>query len=121
MAQLKNLRIFLERNPDVYDPFLVSNLAYTLGERRTHMSWRVGLCGSLGKDLIAELSGNISPSHCPEPPTLGFAFTGQGAQWHAMGRELMSTYAAYGQTLLTIDTILSSLGAKFSIIGKSPD
>ena len=25
------------------------------------------------------------------------------------------------QTLLTIDTILSSLGAKFSIIGKSPD
>ena len=97
MAQLKNLRIFLERNPDVYDPFLVSNLAYTLGERRTHMSWRVGLCGSLGKDLIAELSGNISPSHCPEPPTLGFAFTGQGAQWHAMGRELMSTYAAYGQ------------------------
>lgn len=38
-----------------------------------------------------------------------------------MGRELISTHAAYEQTMLTIDTILASLGAKFSIIGKSID
>ncbi|KAK7959033.1 lovastatin nonaketide synthase [Apiospora aurea] len=44
-----------------------------------------------------------------EAPRIGFVFTGQGAQWHAMGRQLLEESALFRQTVERCDAILSKL------------
>lgn len=43
-------------------------------------------------------------------------YTGQGAQWHAMGRELMQAYPVFSKTMEDADRCLRDLGAEFSLI-----
>ena len=40
---------------------------------------------------------------------LGFVFTGQGAQWPQMGRELLEKYASYAATMAYLDSVLAAL------------
>lgn len=49
---------------------------------------------------------------------IGFVFTGQGAQWHAMGRELYGQhgYAVYTSALDRADRYLRRLGAHWSLV-----
>ncbi|KAI0398130.1 polyketide synthase, partial [Xylariaceae sp. FL0594] len=42
-------------------------------------------------------------------PRLGFVFTGQGAQWYAMGRQLIQESPIFRQTLQRCDAVLQSL------------
>ena len=45
-----------------------------------------------------------------------FIFTGQGAQWYAMGRELIRTCPKFRESLLKSDTILQGLGADWDLV-----
>ena len=54
----------------------------------------------------------------PRTRGLAFVFTGQGAQWYAMGRELIAVYPAFGHSLETTDLCLRELGACWSLLGK---
>jgi acyl transferase domain-containing protein len=63
-------------------------------------------------------SGKISPDRETEPLRIGFVFTGQGAQWNAMGRELYEQYPVFASTLNACDKCLESFGASFSVIGE---
>ena len=45
-----------------------------------------------------------------------FVFTGQGAQWHAMGRELITTCPQFRDSLSKSGSILQGLGASWSLI-----
>lgn len=45
-------------------------------------------------------------------PQLGFIFTGQGAQWAGMGRELM-LYAVFRQSLSKSEQILLDMGSRW--------
>ncbi|EHK97214.1 putative Phthiocerol synthesis polyketide synthase type I PpsA [Glarea lozoyensis 74030] len=47
---------------------------------------------------------------------LGFVFNGQGAQWYAMGRELILAYPTFGAQIREASEILSEYGAKWSLI-----
>lgn len=47
---------------------------------------------------------------------LAFIFTGQGAQWNAMGRELLERYEIFRSTLRSADSYLRLLGAPWSVI-----
>lgn len=77
-------------------------------------------------DLIDALNSNrIVPGKVidgaknrPDDLQLGFVFTGQGAQWHAMGRELYGQhgYAVYKSALERADRCLHKLGAQWSLI-----
>ncbi|CAL3970576.1 unnamed protein product, partial [Diplocarpon coronariae] len=49
-------------------------------------------------------------------PRIGFIFTGQGAQWYAMGRELFDAYPIFAATMERIDRYLTKLGANFSLL-----
>lgn len=51
-------------------------------------------------------------------PSIGFVFTGQGAQWFAMGRELM-IYDVFRINIEGADKYLRDLGSSWSLIGKS--
>lgn len=116
--QGKALGFYLEQHPAVFDASLLNNLAYTLCQRRTVFPWRVVLSGSATGDLIRQLSSDLKPSRAPASPVVGFVFTGQGAQWPAMGRELLPTYPVFRETMEAVDDCLASLGATFSIIGR---
>lgn len=49
-------------------------------------------------------------------PKLAFVFTGQGAQWHAMGRELLDSHAVFASSIERADEHLLSIGADFSLL-----
>lgn len=118
-GMMKNVGIYLEQRPEVFQSDLMSNVAYTLGQRRSLMQWRVAIPASSSFDLIQALnSGKVSPAKEMKPLRIGFVFTGQGAQCARMGWELYQQYPVFQSTLESCDRYLSSLGASFSLIGK---
>jgi acyl transferase domain-containing protein len=115
---MKNIGIYLEQRPEIFENDLMSNVAYTLGQRRSLMQWKVAISTASSFDLIQALnSGKISPIRETEPLRVGFIYTGQGAQWNAMGRELYEQYPIFASTIDACDKCLVSFGAPFSLIG----
>ncbi|KAF2679022.1 ketoacyl-synt-domain-containing protein [Lentithecium fluviatile CBS 122367] len=114
---MQNLGIYLEQRPEVFQNDLLSNLAYTLGERKSLHPWRVAITASSAAQLVEALSsGRVLPAKQElEAPRLGWIFTGQGAQWWAMGRELYQQYPVYATSLDKADAHLLSIGADFSL------
>ncbi|RAL12372.1 uncharacterized protein BO97DRAFT_451580 [Aspergillus homomorphus CBS 101889] len=97
-SRLAQIQAYLVARPDV-----VHDLAYTLGARRDHLSHRgYFLCGTKGiasgpyfKDSAAQMK-----------PSVVFTFTGQGAQWAGMGRELMDNFATFRHAIHAMDEVL---------------
>jgi acyl transferase domain-containing protein len=96
------------------------NLAFTLGQRRSRFLWSLTVSSSSIESFISSLSGNdLKPvKTLSHQPRLGFVFNGQGAQWFAMGRELMEAYPTYLETLNKCEEALRSFGGTWSLIGK---
>ncbi|KAB8230841.1 type I polyketide synthase [Aspergillus alliaceus] len=116
-ASMENLIVYLERKPEAFEINMPRNLAYTLGERRSIMPWRIAFTATGSSDLTRQLVDRQSrPVRAKELTTVAFVFTGQGAQWHAMGRELLTTYPVFFTTLRATDAALDKLGAGFSLI-----
>jgi len=79
---------------------VLPDLVYTLGVRRNHHQYRLGVVANSMTELIQELdafgvkgeSPKVSTSFTPRPetaPRIAFVMSGQGPQWWGMGRELM--------------------------------
>ncbi|EFX00060.1 polyketide synthase [Grosmannia clavigera kw1407] len=115
---VSQLTVYLEQHPEVFQKELLRNLAYTLNERRSQLGWRVGLVASSGRQLVEVLSAaETKPVRRPQqPPKLAFVYTGQGAQWHAMGRELLESHVVFRDTVRAADACLQRLGADFSLM-----
>ncbi|KAG5979385.1 Type I Iterative PKS [Claviceps digitariae] len=113
----QQLGVYLEQHPGVFEKHLVRNIAYTLCNRRSHLSWRSAMVGTTTSDLADSLNGpDAKPIRALRDPKLAFVFTGQGAQWYAMGRELMESHEVFASTMREADDTLKQLGAKFSLI-----
>lgn len=113
---------YLQEHPGRYaDAKAFQNLAYTLAERRTRFPWTITVSAADVSELMTSLEevSTRSIQNTGLPPRLGFVFNGQGAQWFGMGRELMSAYPVYAQTLRECDRAIASFGASWSVIGKS--
>ena len=93
---------------------MLSNLAFTLDNRRSAFQWRATFVAASVEDLTSALTQRIRSGRAGKPPKIAFVFTGQGAQWHAMGRELL-IYEVYSQTLKEADEYLKNLGADWSV------
>ncbi|PKS11740.1 hypothetical protein jhhlp_001728 [Lomentospora prolificans] len=116
-AQMENLTIYLERRPSAFQRDLLANLAYTLGQRRSFLPYKVAVSAVDAKSLSTAIAtANANPSRSTREPTIGYVFTGQGAQWHAMGRELIAEYPVFKQSVERFDACLIALGAKFSLM-----
>jgi len=96
-------------------------LAHTLSSRRSRLSYLTVIhapsLASLEQQLLASPAA-LKISHCPPArtaPRLGFVFNGQGAQWHAMGRELLTVYPVFSSAMDEADLILRSYGADWSL------
>jgi hypothetical protein len=104
--------------PHDCSPGYLAALAYTLYEKRTQFPWRYCLAAGSSEELKQSLSIERKFSRSHQLPKLCFVFTGQGAQWHAMGRELLD-FSTFRDTLHEFDNELQKLGCHWSVIGKS--
>ncbi|KAK2614402.1 hypothetical protein N8I77_001234 [Diaporthe amygdali] len=93
----------------------VGQLSYTTTARRIHHPHRVMLVGSSVDELLAQIdialrdqTGMMRPKS--KTPKIVFAFTGQGAQFPGMGRQMMETFALFRTELRQLDHIACSLG-----------
>ncbi|UQC84889.1 beta-ketoacyl synthase domain-containing protein [Colletotrichum lupini] len=116
-AVMKNLVVYLEQRPEIFQNDLMDNIAYTLGSRRSMLPWRVAIPATDSFELIETLnSGKVIPGKETEPLRIGFVFTGQGAQWWGMGRELYGQYPIYTAAIDRADECLRKLGAEWSLV-----
>lgn len=83
------------------------DLAYTLAERRSRHFHRGFAVSSSKADLGSAVLTKGTTRETP--PSLGFVFTGQGAQWFAMGKQLLETYPVAADTVRHLDESLQKL------------
>lgn len=110
----KNNVITLKRFTDQNRETGLVDIAHSYSTRRSKLQLRSYAIGSSHDALISSLDGLgkwISPLNKPKP-RLGFVFTGQGAQWFAMGRELIEKSPLFRQTIEKCDQILAKLPDK---------
>ena len=91
--------------------------AYTLASRREQFPWKSFSIAESINDMQKRLDESMSkPIRSNETPHLGFIFSGQGAAWHGMGRELLA-YSVFRTSLRASEEYLQSLGSKIDILG----
>uniref|UniRef100_A0A0B7KGY7 Uncharacterized protein n=1 Tax=Bionectria ochroleuca TaxID=29856 RepID=A0A0B7KGY7_BIOOC len=84
----------------------IGDLAYTLAQRREHLPYRSFAVSS------KEQPGTVSAgTKNTQRPALVFVFTGQGAQWPQMGRDLLRNNPVFKATIKLLDETLKGLGA----------
>lgn len=99
------------------------DLCYTAAQRRQHHDHRLAVVGRTAQefadrlaDLLAEQRCTESaPAHAARRPAkvaaarVVFVFSGQGPQWHAMGRELLAGEPVFRAALEDCDRLLRPL------------
>lgn len=117
---MKRLVIYLEQRPEMFQKDLMSDVAYTLCQRRSLLPWRVAISALRSFDLIEAINRQkATPGKEGESLRLGYIFTGQGAQWYGMGRELYDQYPVFADAIECADACLRALGASWSLLGES--
>jgi acyl transferase domain-containing protein len=95
-----NFEEWLRKRPGMADR--IEDVAYTLANRREHLTHRAFKI--VGKKESAASVGRRMPA---QPMNLVMVFTGQGAQWPRMGRELMlRDDLCYQDTIKRLDQYL---------------
>lgn len=91
----------------------LADVAYTLAAKRSRFTQRTYCI--VDKDSISETGlrqmTDLKISSSTQRVSVGFIFTGQGAQWHAMGAGLFE-YAVFQESISYLDTILSMLSER---------
>ncbi|KAL6717587.1 hypothetical protein ACLMJK_005502 [Lecanora helva] len=89
------------RDQNIDEVAYLHNLAYTLD------SYSIANVDDLAQQLSVPVTAKATP------PRLGFVFTGQGAQWPAMGQELLQ-YPTYAESVDSAGKFLGGLGCAWS-------
>ena len=94
-----------------FDRVSIIDLAHTLGTRRSRLTER-GFALVDQKNMKEDLhlthfikTGTGSFSKLP----IAFVFTGQGAQWPQMGKELIEEFPSFRRTIQDLDSVLQTL------------
>jgi acyl transferase domain-containing protein len=103
----------------IIDENLLSDLSFTLSKKRSLFPWKSFIMASSVKELAWNLSESnfVRPSRTAKTPALQFVFTGQGAQYQAMGRELM-IYPVFQESMEEASDYVRRLGSPWSLLGK---
>ena len=108
---------YIDRKSDIGDDEIMDRLAFTLFHRRSSLEWREAVSASTVSELTSVLASTDNDRTRPlGDSSIGFVFTGQGAQWSAMGRELLC-YTVFAEALQQANRVLSEFGAEWSLLG----
>ena len=116
----ERLADYVQDREEVNEADLLDSLAFTLSDRRTIHSWKAAIFADSRKSLISQLRDCQFVS-VPPKKNLGFVFTGQGAQWCGMGKELIGAFPRFRQSLEDCEAALLRFGASFNVLGKFPE
>lgn len=116
-----NTQASLKRQVDAHlkyaaeHPSEIRNIAYTLATRREKLPHRAFI-------LLRDAETTESPGLVKAPartPGVVMVFSGQGAQWAGMGKELIQTNLRFRQDLVRMDEILQSFSKppSWTIVG----
>ncbi|KAK4861763.1 hypothetical protein LT330_003798 [Penicillium expansum] len=95
-------------------PRFLNDLAHTLASRRSHLSWR-SFAVTRPSDDLGALFDRFSPaSKSRGSLNLAMVFSGQGAQWYAMGRQLLNIYPVFLQSIEDAGEYLQTLGCEWT-------
>ncbi|KAI4248190.1 MAG: hypothetical protein LQ352_005995, partial [Teloschistes flavicans] len=94
----------------------LDDLCYSLACKRTSWPWRSFAVAASIQGLLQTLNSTVAkPIRSSNNIRVGLVFTGQGAQWAGMGRELMA-YPTFKESLDDAEASLRRLGCKWSLI-----
>lgn len=111
----KNVQSWISTKASEQD--CLSDLAYTLNIRRSLLPLRLSVVASTPDELVSALeSKNLRITKLPHSVSVAFIFTGQGAQWYAMGRELLGISSAFKDSILLSDKFIQSFGSQWSLV-----
>jgi acyl transferase domain-containing protein len=97
------------------DENCLARLAYTLSDRRSSLLWRsFEICNTT--DSLRKGIKLSRPVRALSAARLALCFTGQGAQWFAMGREL-EMFEVYSRSIAQSSAVLRALGCPWSLSG----
>ena len=99
-AMLQGAESYLTQSPEN-----LKNVAYSLASRRELHSHRA-FCVTDGKAPL-QISPTVKPNITS--PDIIWVFTGQGAQWAQMGKELLEQEPLFKQCIDTLDGVLADL------------
>lgn len=86
------------------------DLCHTLANRRSKLDKKGFLLASEATARTDFTVGKLIPQKSATPLLeFGFVFSGQGAQWPQMGRELLTSYASFAATIEYMDSVLVTL------------
>ncbi|CAH0052191.1 unnamed protein product [Clonostachys solani] len=95
---------------------LLDGVSYTLLNKRSKLLWSGYMVASSIQDLVEKLERPMNPPRkFSRASDLGFIFTGQGAQWFAMGRELLQ-YSIFRRSLIESGDCFIKLGSGWDLM-----
>ncbi|KAJ2995834.1 hypothetical protein NUW58_g1161 [Xylaria curta] len=116
-ALRRNIRAHLENLTENRNQMNILDLSYTLACRRSAYTWRVSISALSMDSLLTKMAGKINgstefgiQSTAPEASgrILGI-FTGQGAQWAGMTKELVRSFRQVSSLVDRLDGYLQEL------------
>ncbi|KAB8291229.1 hypothetical protein EYC80_009916 [Monilinia laxa] len=106
-----SLNLNIDALSKVVSQYSLADIVYTFGAKRSRLAQRTFRI--INKDNVSEdLVSDRKPVRAPlQTSNLAFIFTGQGAQWHAMGAELFE-YRVFRAAIKYLDDVLASIPQK---------
>lgn len=122
LSRAEDIRLWIKAHQPT--PEGLHSLSYTLGVCRSALSFRRAIVASTTEELLEELKVPGPQKRVAALAPVSFVFSGQGAQWNAMGLELIQSSHIFKNSILAMEDVLRLKGCPWSLVeelSKSPE